>query len=281
MIDKEYVIENYTLRGSNITGFHSPWDGILTTIDNILDKYQGDRYEYLFTYLSRRNSLSLVIFDFEEYQVYEYYCNGLARQNKDGEFEEVKITYQLRSNGFENYRKLIKFFKNTPIIPLIDIHDSKFVFYIRFVDTKTNDEVDRVINISENDEIFFNDQYLQYHNHLSLFRDIAMKYGVVYEMTYSSIKFDRSNNIRISYKNRDYENIDPSKENEYVSGDYYIDRGIDLVIHLPKDNQEKTLRCLNQLYHVITSVILKGLDDGEEAIKTYLENKVPFMNWFK
>lgn len=280
MISKDYVIDNYSLRGSNITGYHNPWDGNRLVIADILKRYQDDRYEYLFAYFSRREIVSLIIFDFEECKVYEYYCNGPVRKNKEGKFEDTVIIYQLSGDHFENYRKLIMFFKDLPIVPVIDIYQSKFNFYITLVNPKPNDHLDRVVDI-DNDEILFIGNRFQYQDHLSFFRFIAKEQGILYTTAYSTIEFDRYNNIRISYKNKVLDQIDPNEENEHVPWDHYIHYGTDLVIHLPENNREKTHLYLDQFYHVIKSVILKGLQNGEEAVKKYLENKVPFLKWFK
>ena len=282
MISEDYVMDNYSLRGSNITGYCSIWDGVRSVINNILEKYQGDRYAHLFAYFNQRNNVSLVIFDFKECKVYEYYCNELVRKNKEGKFEDIVITYQLRNDNFEDYRKLIKFFKELPIVPFIDTYQSKFYFNITLNNSKTKlvDYLDHPV-VMDDDQIFFDGHHFQLEDHLSFFRFIATTKGVIYETAYSIIKFDQFNNIRVSYKNKDLELIDKNEENGNVPCDYNINYGTYLIIHLPEENQEKTILYLNQLYHVIKSMILKGLDDGEEAIKTYLENRTPFLNWFK
>ena len=267
MISKDFVANNHSFRGNNLTGY-LPFGVPQSDIDKILEKHQDDRYAYLFAYLTKQNIPTLVVFDFEEQKIYDYFYN-----------ENIKVTYELNISDFNKYRHLIEFFKEFPLVPLIDIYDDRFFFYITFVNLETNEQIDKVID-ADDESIIFNGHWFHYQDHLTLFKHIVSNYGVVYKTANVGIEFNCADSIRVVYKDKNQYYVDPNKDNDNVCHDYQDKHELALRIRLIKPDSDKYNRYLEKFYHVIKLIMVRNMTEIEDEIKQYLEQKVSFLNWF-
>nr|DAS29299.1 MAG TPA: hypothetical protein [Caudoviricetes sp.] len=286
MLDKQYKLDHFTVYGNNLDG-HQLYPSYRWEVEKVLEQYQGERYEYIFAYLSDKDRISLVVFDFDEKRIYDHlYQNSKRKESNNDDIHPV-ITYQLKNEDFYKYRYIIQMFKNLPIIPVIRLYIGQLNFYISLINKTTMEYHDKVIDIVEHDKeqmyynIIFNDKSFYYKDRIAFFQHLVLNYGIEVDFSKMTINYVDPDNIVIEYIERSNNYLPSDRETNDIEHSYYNENINKLVLQIYRDNQFYTDLYIKQLYRVIIAVLLNDDNDRELMIKQYLDKKIPFLEWFK
>lgn len=286
MLDKQYKLDHFTVYGNNLDG-HSPWPSHRWEIEKTLEQYQGERYEYIFAYLSDKDRISLVVFDFDEKKIYDHlYQNSKRKESNDDDIHPV-ITYQLKNEDFYKYRYIIQMFKNLPIIPVIRLYIGQLNFYISLINKTTMEYHDKVIDIVEHDKeqmyynIIFDGKSFYYKDRIAFFQHLILNYGIEVDLSKVAIRYVEPDNIVIKYTQRSNNYLPSDRETNDIEHYYCKEDSISLALQIYRNNQFYTDLYIKHLYRVVSAVLLNDDNDRELMIKQYLDKKIPFLEWFK
>ena len=286
MLDKQYKLDHFTVYGNNLDG-HQLWPTHRWEVEKVLEQYQGERYEYIFAYLSDRDRISLVVFDFDEKKIYDHlYQNSKRKESDDDDIHPV-ITYQLKNKDFYKYRYIIQIFKNLPIIPVIRLYIGQLNFYISLINKTTMEYHNKVIDIVEHDKeqmyynIIFNGKSFYYKDRITFFQHLVLNYGIEVDFSKMTINYVDPDNIVIEYIQRSNDQLPGERQTNNIEHFYHKEDRISLTLQIYRNNQFYTDLYIKQLYRVVTSVLLNDDNDRELMIKQYLDKKIPFLDWFK
>lgn len=286
MLDKQYKLDHFTVYGNNLDRYRL-WPTHRWEVEKVLEQYQGERYEYIFAYLSDGDRISLVVFDFDEKKIYDHlYQNSKRKESDDDDIHPV-ITYQLKNEDFYKYRYIIQMFKNLPIIPVIRLYIGQLNFYISLINKTTMEYYDRAIDIIKHDEneafynIIFENQHFYYKDHLTFFQYIVMKYGIEYNGDKIEIAYVDPSSIIVEYTQRLVDHKSAEKQTNNVEHFYCKEDSVHLNLPIYLNNKFYTDLYIKQLYRVIVTLLMNDGNDKEEMIKHYLDKKIPFLDWFK
>ena len=286
MLDKQYKLDHFTVYGNNLDG-HQLYPSHRWEVEKTLKQYQGERYEYIFAYLSDKDRISLVVFDFDEKKIYDHlYQNSKRKESNNDDIHPV-ITYQLKNKDFYKYRYIIQMFKNLPIIPVIRLYIGQLNFYISLINKTTMEYHDKVIDIVEHDKeqmyynIIFNGKSFYYKDRIAFFQHLVLNYGIEVDFSKMTINYVDPDNIVIEYIERSNNYLPSDRETNDIEHSYYNENINKLVLQIYRDNQFYTDLYIKQLYRAIIAVLLDDDNDRELMIKQYLDKKIPFLEWFK
>lgn len=286
MLDKQYRLDHFTVYGNNLDG-HRLWPSHRWEVEKTLEQYQGERYEYIFAYLSDKDRISLVVFDFDEKKIYDHlYQNSKKKESDDDDIHPI-ITYQLKNKDFYKYRYMVQIFKNLPIIPVIRIYIGQLNFYISLINKTTMEYHDKMINIIEHDKermfynIAFDGKSFYYKDHVAFFQHLVLNYGIEVNFSKLSIRYVEPDNIVIEYEQRLNDYLPGDKQNNSIEHFYYNKSINGLVLQIYRNNQFYTDLYMKQLYRIIVAVLLSDNNGEEKMVKHFLDEKIPFLDWFK
>ena len=286
MLDKQYKLDHFTVYGNNLDG-HRLWPSHQWEVEKILKQYQGERYEHIFAYLSDKDRISLVVFDFDEKKIYDHlYQNSKRKESDDDDIHPV-ITYQLKNEDFYKYRYIIQIFKNLPIIPVIRLYIGQLNFYISLINKTTMEYHDKVIDIVEHDKeqmyynIIFDGKSFYYKDRITFFQHLVLKYGIEVDLSKVAIRYADPDNIVIKYTQQSNSYLPSDRETNNIEHFYCNENINGLALQIYRNNQFYTDLYIKQLYRIVTAVLLNDDNDRELMIKQYLDKKIPFLEWFE
>jgi len=256
MLDKQYKLDHFTVYGNNLDG-HQLYPSHRWEVEKVLEQYQGERYEYIFAYLSDKDRISLVVFDFDEKKIYDHlYQNSKRKESNNDDIHPV-ITYQLKNEDFYKYRYIIQMFKNLPIIPVIRLYIGQLNFYISLINKTTMEYHDKVIDIVEHDKeqmyynIIFNGKSFYYKDRIAFFQHLVLNYGIEVDFSKMTINYVDPDNIVIEYIERSNNYLPSDRETNDIEHSYYNEN---------INNEMRTLFCIyNYIQNYIQNVLVKLL----------------------